>query len=70
MENEILTRDGKEYLEHNGHCYEISGYRDGVPVIKAQHVTKEEVNPDGTIKRSVEVIVPCAELFPIPGNNG
>ena len=60
-----------EYLEMNGNKYEISGYdKDGVPIIKAKCVTKEEVNPDGSIKRSVEVIVPCAPLFQTPGNNG
>ena len=60
-----------EYLEVNGNKYEIDHYDEaGVPVIKARVEEKEEVNPDGTIKRSVNVFVPSVNLFQKPGNNG
>lgn len=60
-----------EYLELNGKKYEIDHYDDaGVPVIKARVEETEEVNPDGTIKRSVHVFVPSANIFQKPGING
>jgi len=58
-----------EYFEMNGNKYEIDRYENGVPVIKAKVVTKEEANPDGTIKRSVEVIVPHAVIGAVGTNN-
>lgn len=59
-----------EYVEIEGKRFEVSGYKDGLPVIKARCITKDEgFDENGNPKRSVEVIVPCVQLGAQPGNN-
>jgi len=69
---EILTIKEKQYVCLGGDKFaEITGFRDGVPVIKGNAITKDEgFDKDGNPKRSVEVNVPCAVLGVKLGTNG
>jgi hypothetical protein len=71
-EGEIIKRDSKDYLDlGTGQMAEISGYKDGVPVLKAITTSKQDgFDTQGNPKVSVQVSVPCVAIGAIPGKNG
>ena len=59
-------------IDINGKEYEVIGHDEsGVPIIKGVATTTQDgFDEDGNPKVSVNITVPAASLFAVPGKNG